>query len=57
MNYSLTSAKLIIPGETRDAFNDLIQRELAAHSPEQAVKALYSKEANQLQVHLKIPKK
>ena len=55
MNFSITTK--LNTRETRAAFDQFLQEELAALSPEEGVKKLYSDEPEQLSFHFDIPKK
>jgi hypothetical protein len=57
MNFSLTSSKDLLSNDLREAFAGLLQQELAAREPSQAVKLLYSTEPEQLNFNFTCSKK
>jgi len=57
MNFSLTSSKELIDDDLREAFKGLLQQELAAREPSQAVKLLYNTEPEQLNFNFTCRKK
>jgi len=56
MNFSFSSNKILFPDEMKTAFNDLIQKQIAAEGPERQVEMLFNTEPEQLSFHFEIPK-
>lgn len=57
MQFSSSTFTTLVPEEVRSAYDDLLQREIAAQDPTVGVKALFNDEPEQLSFSFTFPKK
>lgn len=56
MTFSLTANSTILPDDEREAFNELVKKEIDACEPQKGVEVLYDKEPKQGRFHFTFSK-